>query len=335
MIKKLLISASLCTCLCCGCVNGDAPGNVSTSVTTVAGNETTAAGNETASNMETTAAVSSDKTDSKSEAMQNTGLTEEDLVKLLEDTCGTKLEAYAYEDFDMDGTKELLGAFAKNYMYETWYCSSDGKICKKVLSDTIQFDACQIDLIKHENAIHAAVNTYNLIGNYKTFAILALQNGEITCLAANQNGYAGMDQADNLCVTIEGYDGFLDATIGQTLGHTWKTTYITFDEKSNTYLEIPAKPISEAEFLSFTNGKEALDAIKKLTQSATPAKTEYTFFKRSNGFVHVQCAEYDTANNIAFYYFTLSYEGNTFTHIPVESLDGIMSEQFTEFKATK
>ncbi len=329
MIKRLLISALLCICLCCGCVNGDAPGNISSNVTTTAANVSTTADSKT------TAAISIDSADSKAESTQNAGLTEEDLVKLLEDTCGAKLETYVYEDLDMDGAKELLGAFAKDYMYETWYCSSDGKICKKVLSDTIQFDACQIDLIKHENAIHAAVNTYNLIGNYKTFAILALQNGGITCLAANENGYAGMDQADNPCVTIEGYDGFLDTTIGQTVGHTWKTTYITFDEKSNAYLEIPAKPISEAEFLLFTNGKDALDAIKKSTRSATPPKTEYTFFKRSNGFVHVQCSEYDASGGIAFYYFTLSYEGNTFTDIPIESRDGIMSEQFTEFKAAE
>ncbi len=332
MIKRVLISALLTTCLCCGCVNGDTAGNISTNATdaTIAAQEETTTGTADA-----VATEGADKSDTKPDASQNTGLTEDALVKLMEDTCGAKLETYVYEDLDMDGAKELLGAFAQNYKYETWYCSSDGKTCQKVLSDTIQFDACQIDLIKQENAIHAAVNTYYLMGNYKTFAILALQDGKITCLASDQIGYAGMDQYDNACVTVEGYDGFLDSTLGQTVGHTWKTTYITFDEKSNVYLEIPAKPISEAEFLEFTNGKEAYETIKANTRYSNPPKTVYTFFKRSNGFVHVQCEEYDASGSITFYYFTLSYEDNTFTDIPVESLDGIMSEKLTEFKAAE
>lgn len=264
-------------------------------------------------------------------------LSEDALIEIMQKACGSDLHTHLYLDMDNDGQKELLGAFAPDDMsvFQTWYASSDGTVCKEVLRADMLFDECALEAIPLEHGTHAAVNTYNLMGTGKFHSILALQNSEIVCLDENMFGYVGADHDGNIFLSIEDYDAMYDPDVQVYLGHTWKRTYLIYDEKSNTYKEYTAKQISEDEFLKLKNAKECLDTIRTEHTMENTKNIEFSFFIRKNGILHVQCSEYDTAGFIYYSYYTMQDEGDTIQDAPGEKNEGRMFESFSQFEAVE
>ena len=309
----------------------------------------TACGSPTLSPEQTTSAVLPQETTSTlskpvetttaepTQTQTSASLTEDALIELMRNACGSDLETYLYLDMDNDGQKELLGTFAPDDMsaFQTWYASSDGTVCKEVLQGSMAFDECSMEAIELEHETHIAINTYNLMGDNKQYSILALHNSEIICLSENQHGYVGTDDNGTIFLSVEAYDGMYDPDMQMYLMHTWKHTYLTYDETQKTYKEYTAKQISEEEFLTLKNAKECLDTILADITKENTKKIEFSFFIRKNGILHVQCSEYDTAGFIYYSYYTMHYQEDTILDAPGEQNDGQMYESFSHFGAVE
>ncbi len=264
-------------------------------------------------------------------------LTEEALIEIMQNACGSDLQTYLYLDMDNDGQKELLGAFAPDDMsaFHTWYASSDGSVCKEVLRSAMSFDECAMESIALDHETHVAINTYNLMGDNKQFSILALQDSEIICLAENKPGYVGADNNGTIYLSVEDYDGMYDPDMQMYLTHTWKRTYLTYDKTQKTYKEYTAKQISEEEFLKLKNAKECLETIRAEHTKENTKEIQFSFFIRKNGILHVQCNEYDTAGFIYYSHYTMQYQDDTILDTPGEQNDGQMFERFSQFEAVE
>lgn len=258
------------------------------------------------------------------------------LIDIMQKACGSDLETYLYLDMDHDGQKELLGTFIDdNYGWHTWYCNSDGSACKEVLLNDMGSDECAMEIIELDHETHVAINNYNLAGTWKFYSLLALHNSEIVSLAQHQYGYVGTDDNGTIFLSIEDYDGMYDPDIQVYMLHTWKRTYLTYDETEKAYKEYTAKQISEAEFLKLKNAKECLDTIRTDRTKENTEKIEFSFFIRKNGILHIQCNEYDTDGSIYYSYYTMQYQEDTILDAPGEPNDGQMGERFSQFEAVE
>ena len=77
----------------------------------------------------------------------------------------------------------------------------------------------------------------------------------------------------------------------------------------DTYKEYGASEISEQEFLKYQNSQEIkCEIVSELRQSNT-ISLEFTYFKRKNGIMHIQCNVYGDSGEIRYGYYTVRYEG--------------------------
>lgn len=261
-------------------------------------------------------------------------LSESELLDRMQDACGNPIEVHAFVDMDHDGREELIGICKNTNTYDIWYCSSNGKICRKLNEEYISYDECCIELLPFENETHLVVNAYNHIGTGKEFYIFALQDKTIHTLVSNY-GYVYMDEAGDILLDIEAYDGMYDPDIDDTILHTWKDTYLYYD--GTAYKQYGAKELSEKEFLKFENAEAILTSIRTEHTPYSLENTErleFSYFQRSNGILHIQCAQYETDGYIYYYYYTMRYEDNRILADFADCQDGQMGEQFTNIEAT-
>ncbi len=261
-----------------------------------------------------------------------TALSEEELLSIMEESAGHKIEEYVYADMDSDGANELIGVFAIDYVYNTWYCSSDGSICKKVHENNDFMEDCIIELLTLDGETHVALNAYRIMGTGKNYSILALRNNDITCILSNRYGYVSMTDEGDITLNVEDYDGYYDAASDMLMVHTWKNTYIYFDGK--TYKEYGATEIKEEQYLMYKNSSEVKQAINEELSESEPSKIEYSYFIRANGIMHIQCSIYEKSGSILYKYYTLRYNGNTIVKDPDESTTGQMSNSFSSLDVT-
>lgn len=97
-------------------------------------------------------------------------LSEEQLLAITQSACGHQPEHYVYVDMDHDGFKELIGVFSDDKgLYQTWYCSSDGKTCLPVHENTEIMDACILQLLDLKTETHVVMMVHTWKDTYLYF----------------------------------------------------------------------------------------------------------------------------------------------------------------------
>lgn len=266
--------------------------------------------------------------------MESNALSEEELLAIMQTASGQLMEEHVYLDMDGDGTNEMLGAYADSRgIYHTWYCSSDGTVCKLVHQVTESaMEACNLELLEVDDAIHVAVNVYRLMGTVKYYSILALKDEEITCIVSNAYGYVYTRDTGDICLSVEAYDGMYDPSIDSTIVHTWKDTYLYYD--GTEYKEYGATTISDLEFLNYENAEKIKQEIERELSASDVEKILYSYYVRSNGIMHIQCNVYRTSGEIDFGYYTLRYSENILYEELGERNSGQMSTSFSGLEVT-
>lgn len=258
-------------------------------------------------------------------------LSESELLTITETTAKHTMESYVYVDMDHNGTNELIGVYCDDKgLYQTWYCSSDGKICTLVHQNDDMMDACEIKLLDLGSETHVVLNTYRFAGTGKNFSIIALKNQEIICLISNEYGYVSMSSDGDIMLNVEAYDGMYDPVIGGLMLHTWKDTYLFFD--GNTYKEYGATKISENIFLSYQNSQEIKNKIITELQQSDTTSLEFVYYKRKNGIIHIQCNVHSNLGEIKYGYYTVKYKDNELSIDLGEYNQGQMSSSFSNLE---
>ncbi len=265
---------------------------------------------------------------------QPDGRTEAKLLAALQETAQHVVEDHIYTDMDHDGTKELFGAYLdEKDRWQAGYCSSDGQACAPVPMDMgiLRHDCCTLEAMDLGEETHIVFNCWNMIGNEKRYAILALRDQEIVCLVPFQYGYVWMTDAGDILLDVEDYDSMLDpGDDGIMLGHTWKDTYLFYED--GVYKEYGATVITEAEFLAYQNAQTLKDKIEEELREEDTVSMEFLYFKRSNGIMHIQCNVENEFGGISYGYYTVRYEGNVLEKEPGVYNSGRMYPFFSDFE---
>lgn len=262
---------------------------------------------------------------------QGRALSSEELLSIMEAAAGRQFETYTYVDMNHDGAAELIGTYCGDReRYTTWYCSSDGSICKLVHQNDDWMDGCVIELLDLGQETHVVLNAYRMMGTGKNYTILALRDNGISCILSNRYGYVRMDEHGDITLDVETYDGLYDPEIDSLIMHTWKDTYLYFDGK--TYKEFGAARMPESAFLEFAGAAERKGGIEQeLTQTDT-VDIEYSYFIRANGILHVQCAVHNVSGQISYRYYPLRYSGRQLVGGLGEAGYGQMDSQFSDLE---
>lgn len=262
---------------------------------------------------------------------ESKSLSEAELLAITESIAKHSMENYVYTDMDHDGANELIGVYCGDMgLYQTWYCSSDGKTCALIHQNDDGMDACEIELLNIGDATHVVLNAYRVMGTGKNYSIIAMRNQEIVCLISNRYGYVSMTDGGDITLNVEAYDGMYDPSIGAMILHTWKNTYLFFD--GNTYKEYGATEISEQEFLDYQNSQELKDQIEGELRQSNTTSLEFSYFKRKNGIMHIQCNVYSDSGEIQYGYYTIRYNGNQLNKDLGEYNLGQMAYSFSDLK---
>ncbi len=254
---------------------------------------------------------------------------EMELLLLLEQAGGQKMESYLYTDMNHDGEKEMVGTTATtDYIYETWYISGDGSICEKVETALQWMDACQLLEMDLGTETHVVINVYNMMGTNKQYSILALHDGKPDLLVSNQYGYVQMAGNGDILLDVEAYDATYEKEDGFWLGHTWKDTYLYYED--GVYKEYGAAVLTEEQFMQYDNAEEVLEDIKKQNESGNLV---FSYFLRENGILHIQCEREDECT-IYYFYYTMRIDGNRLLGGTNNYLDGVMLPFFSSLDVT-
>lgn len=258
-------------------------------------------------------------------------LNELELLAITESNAGHTMDDYVYTDMDHDGLNELIGVYCDNMgLFQTWYCSSDGKTCVLVHQNDDGMDACEIELLDIGNETHVVLNAYRMMGTGKNHSIIALKNQKIVCYISNKYGYVSMVDNGDITLNVEAYDGVYDPDIGETISHTWKDTYLFFD--GNAYKEYGATEIIEEDYLGYQNAQEIKDMIDDELRQSNTTFLEYKYFKRKNGIMHIQCNVYGDSGEIQYGYYTVGYNDNILDKNLGEYISGQMTPSFSDLE---
>lgn len=252
------------------------------------------------------------------------------LMQCLEDASGHKMEEYVYADMDHDGNEEMLGAYEEDsFGWSIWYTNSDGSICQPVPGSEQGFDTCSFKLLNFPSETHIVINEVNLMGNNKRYSIYKLKDQELQPLVHDQYGYVYQNAVSDILLDVEDYDAHYDIASELFMGHTWKDTYLYYEDGS--YKEYGAVILSEEQFLRYDNAAELLSDI---CEDAGDGEIQFCYFLRENGIVHIQCectTEYGSAD---YFYYTLRVEGKHLTGSLESKNDGCMGTSFSWLEVT-
>lgn len=267
----------------------------------------------------------------REEAEYVAALSEDELLSMTEEAAGCKMESHLYVDMDQDGACELIGTFCdSNGIYKTWYCSSNGEICEMVNQNVEGMDASELIPLKVNGNIHVAVNAYRTMGTGKNFSILALENGIVSAKLANVYGYVNMTDAEDITLNVEDYDGVYDPSTNSLTLHTYKDTYLFYEE--GKYKEYGATEISENTFMNYINAKEIKQQIKNERTDSDTKQIEFTYFRRKNGIIHIQCDVKSSTGEIFYGYYTVRYTGNSLNKELGNYISGRMAPTFSQLE---
>lgn len=258
-------------------------------------------------------------------------LSEEELLAMAQTAAGHPFENYVYVDMNHDGAKELIGVYPDNMgFYQTWYCSSDGGTCLLVHQNDEGMDACAIELLNLTDETHVVINAYRMMGPGKNYSIITLEDQNISCLASNKYGYVCMTENGDIILDVEAYDSMYDPAGGGMIGHTWKDTYLYFD--GETYREYGAAEITETEYLRYENAQDIQDTIADELKQPDTTKLEYSYFRRKNNILHIQCNVYNRFGSIQYGYYTVRFSGDILDGQSREYTSGRMASSFSDWE---
>lgn len=228
------------------------------------------------------------------------------MLALLDEACGSKIYTYASVDMDKDGENEMIGV--ANDHFSIWYCSSNLEDCYMVSDGPSHgYDDCTIEQIELDGERHIVIDAYNMLGDDKSYSILALHDGEIEILVNDNYGYVYMNGKNDIILDVEAYDGEYDKIYNIWTTHTWTDTYLYY--KDGKYKEYGAATLSEKDFLKYENAQELLDEIEKENQNENVFEIRYSFFIRENGIVNIQC-ELEEEEFIEYFHYTYRVNEN-------------------------
>lgn len=265
------------------------------------------------------------------EMFKNRALSESELLAITEMTANHAIEDYRYIDMDHDGAKELIGIYHNDRgLYQTWYCSSDGRTCTLVYQTEEGMDESKIELLDVGSETHVVLNTYRMMGTGQNYSIIGLKNKKAICLISEKKGYVSMTNERDITLNVEAYDGVYEPGINGMMLHTWKDTYLFFD--GNQYKEYGAIEISENEFLAYQNSREIKEKIEgELSQSNTTF-LEFSYFRRKNGILHIQCNVHSDSGQIQYGYYTVRYVDKKLNKEIGEYNSGQMTTAFSDLE---
>ncbi len=267
------------------------------------------------------------------DAFRRRALSESELLAITEAEANHGITDYVYIDMDHDGVNELIGVYPdEKNIYQVWYCSSDGETCELVhqSDDGYGMEECDIELLEVGNETHVVVNAYRLAGTGKCYSILALKSQEIICLVSNGYGSVSMTDTDDIKLVVESYDGLYDPVIDAESVHTWKDTYLFYD--GSQYKEYGATEISEKEFMEYQNAQEIKDTIEKELWQSNISFLDFSYFRRKNGILHIQCNAYNDLGEIWYGYYTARYVGSELSVDIGEYNPGQMASSFSDLE---
>ena len=228
------------------------------------------------------------------------------MLALLDETCGSQIYVYTSVDMDRDGQNEMIGVTDDDF--SVWYCSSDLRDCYMVSDGPSHgYDDCTIKEIEFDEERHVVVDTYNLMGNDKSYSILALHDGEMEILVDDNYGYVYANEKNEIILDVESYDGEYDKDGDFWLMHTWVDTYLYYED--GKYGEYGAAALAEKDFLKYDNAQEVLNGIDQENRNKDVLEMRYSYFIRENGIVHIQCEE-ESEWFIDYYYYTFRVNNN-------------------------
>jgi len=248
-------------------------------------------------------------------AKQPDGVWEAKLLDKTQSAARHVMEEHVYIDMDHDGAKELIGVYLDG-PYHVWYCSSDGQTCMPVYQNENRcgWDGCTLEALDIGEETHIVVNAFLLLGTNKTYTILAMRDKKMECLIADNYGYVWMSDEGDILLDVEDYDGMYEPGDGVMKTHTWMDTYLFYDD--GTYKEYGATRITEEEFLIYQNAQALKDKIEAELKQPDTVSMEYSYFRRRNGIIHIQCDVEADSGVIRFGYYTVRYKDNILEEEP-------------------
>lgn len=252
------------------------------------------------------------------------------LMQSLENASGHKMEEYICVDMDHDGKEEMMGTYEEDSLnWPVWYASSDGNTCQTIPGLLQGYDTCTFKPLSFPAETHIVVNMANLMGNNKRYSIYRLKGQEIQPIVENQYGFVYQNATGDILLDVEDYDACYDVASELFMGHTWKDTYLYYED--GCYKEYGAIPLSEAQFLQYENAAKILSDIRNESGSD---EILFSYFLRENGIVHIQCECTTEYGSIDYFYYTLRAEGNRLTGSIDSKNDGRMGTSFSWLEVT-
>ena len=164
-----------------------------------------------------------------------------------------------------------------------------------------------------------------------TLNFIAFKDNVVSCLLSNKYGYVRMTESGDITLDVEAYDAMYDADFGL-MGHTWNDTYLYFD--GEVYKEYGATEITESEYLRYENSQTLKDMIANALEEPDTVKTEFSYFIRKNGFMHIQCNIYNNLGTIKYGYYTIRFSDGVLDDQLGEYTEGHMSSHFSDLEVT-
>lgn len=171
-----------------------------------------------------------------------------------------------------------------------------------------------------------ALNAYNTMGTDKRFSILALHGDAPEALVSNQNGNVRQNEAGDILLSVEDYDGMFDGENWSL--HTFKESYLYYED--GTYKEYGAVVLSDEDFMQYDNAEEVLADIQEQNGSD---KIVFSYFLRGNEILHIQC-ELEEAGLTRYFYYTMNIDGKRLWGDEDNYHDGNMQTSFSELEIT-
>ena len=98
------------------------------------------------------------------------------------------------------------------------------------------------------------------------------------------------------------------------------------------YKEYGATEISEKEFMEYQNAQEIKDTIEKELWQSNISFLDFSYFRRKNGILHIQCNAYNDLGEIWYGYYTARYVGSELSVDIGEYNPGQMASSFSDLE---
>ncbi len=243
-------------------------------------------------------------------------------------------EQRIFDDFDFDQMKELIVTFmGDDHLFHMYYVNYDASIINEVYTSSIARDAFQMEIIDVQSAKHIVMNEYTTMGTNMESTVFALKDHQLEVLF--QGNGASISQGDDGSIHfhVEDYDMMYDPTIEGYVGHSYKYSYLYYDDINKVYKEYGAKEISENDFLEYENADTILNNIKNELEEEGVKEVRYKYFIRSNHMMHIQYEKEMESGFIDYAYYTLEVKDQALVLLD-EVIGGQMKDHFSNLGVT-